>query len=133
MSSKVPRWVQEHVDRCIDAFGLSEWRIEIHMVDTIDEDDLTTARTHLRARYLIADVLVRKDVDREYNGYETLTHECLHIAFAQHDRVVDHILSHLPKHGRKLLREMVVDTLEQDIERTARALTPLLKGVDTKK
>lgn len=129
--SKPPKWMREHVDHCTRAFGLEKWRIELHPVDTIDDEPTTTARVYLRTPYLIADILVRVDADPEYNGYIALTHEMLHIAIAQQDHAVKQMSTCLPKRERKTMHAVYVDAQEQDVERMARALTPLIRSVST--
>ena len=82
MSQKPPKWVAKHVVRCLNHWQLDKWRVETTLVDLIDHDPNCPAKIDMSPRYFKAILWLRDDIQRDEEGYQTITHEMAHLVQA---------------------------------------------------
>lgn len=121
--------IHAFVARCQDLLGLSDWRIEVELLDERPEDREPGWLGNCTAnpRYLNAFIRILRK--RDASGLrETILHEVIHVAHAHICNAVDNsIVPLIREKHQEHASQLFDDALEYTTTRLARALLPLLK------
>lgn len=133
---QLPRWASAHVKTCRKHFGIAgkdfEFFCSLHR--QVGDDPNTAGTAYTSARYLRAVIRLRRRLFRRPTpqGFEILTHECLHAAMGPQVAAVDQILGLVPEKLRQHALDLWGDGYEPTVTRLARALSPLLQRATRK-
>lgn len=127
----LPKWAFTHVQKCRAAFGVGAAGFAFYSARCKAPGG---SRANLgwgrgEPRYARGQVQIRRDLARDDQGYEVLTHETLHAALGAQGQAVERILELVPKKRRAHALELWRDGNEASVTQLARALTPLLRSM----
>ncbi len=123
-----------HAQKCREAFGTGGLFTEhvLKVSDAPGGSRQNLGYTVSNYRYDSATVTLRSDLQPDALGYETVTHEEIHVALAPIAEAVQMIIDMLPKKQRKHALELFQSGNERAITPLARALTPVLRSTPQK-
>ncbi len=125
--SEIPDWLRTYMDRCSEALGLGHLTLG-YRVRSLGKPlwgGGGKAKTYWR--YNRATLTFDSDITDDAVGYETVTHECAHVALMPLHRSAARIVDLVPKAHRKHAWALWQDGEEEAVTRLAAALAPVLR------
>jgi hypothetical protein len=129
----MPEWAKRACDAASDLLGISKSQhVFAQMVpaDCLPTDDsgiYAAGEAVNNTRYMWSTIKLSEDIQPDTDGYETITHEMIHVAQAPAMQAMDRILDLIPKPLRKHALKLWYDGNEQATVMLGRALAPLVR------
>lgn len=118
-----PDWVAAEMWVWLSRFGVSDYRMRVHMEPLTDTDEVRTrGMATVQARYLSACLTFCTSLQQDAEGRHVIAHECGHVLLGEVAAIVQHLIDQLPARARPLAYEMWDDASDRTIERLTRAL-----------
>jgi hypothetical protein len=113
----------EYLQLCRERLNLQSWSIHVLLTDVPNRhDDRSIALTSTIAGSVSAYIRLRDDIAPNRDGYCTITHEVLHLAFARLDWEIDYCFSKQSESLREELWHAYTPGYETGIDHLAEAL-----------
>ena len=123
INSEPAPWILDYIRVCQERLHLDHWHIKVRLTEVPNRhDERSVALTSTIAGSMSAWVSLRHDIAPDRDGYCTITHELLHLAFAPLDWELDHVFNEQPKRLRRRLWQAYSPRYETGIDHLAEAL-----------
>lgn len=117
---EVPTWLRNRVADWKDKLGLWAWRIHLKMTTSPYGMANAGGAVQLHGDTNEATIEFRVGIKDDEDGYETVTHEMLHVAHCRIDDVVeDVIINQLPEPARQMARDAYSGVVEPYMQHMA--------------
>jgi hypothetical protein len=122
-NSDPPDWILDYIRLCQERLQLGHWNIKARLTEVPNRHDARSiALTSTVAGSMSAWISFKDDIAPNRDGYCTITHELLHLAFAPLDWELDHLFNEQPKKLRRRLWQAYNPRYETGIDHLAEAL-----------
>jgi len=128
VKTEPPQWVKDYVQDCRRLLGVGdEWRILVHMVDVIPDNEDADGIVQADSRYFNATIHLLNSLQDDEYGHEACLHEVMHIALSPLSALFQQVLGDMSMAARMAVQEAYSNAEEQCIQRMTRAMLRMIK------
>jgi hypothetical protein len=126
---EIPDWLKAYMDYAAGVLGLDHLTL-YYRLKRLGKAKGGRVGGEARSnwRYNFAHIDFDQEIEPDAWGYETATHEMLHVSMLPMARAVERILDLVPKRERAHALELWADGNEEAVTRLAHYLTPVLRA-----
>lgn len=124
----LPAWLVAHAEKCKQAFGLWDWRIDLHFIRGLKRDGSKCLGYHTSTYVILtSDIEYDAGLKNDDIGHDVVTHEFLHVALIEMDQSVRRVMDFVPDKHREHCEALYDTAKEHTVEKLSRHLTPMLR------